>query len=197
MPGSCHRIGETLGLLQQRLRRFYYFLVVAVLAAGFALLISNKLTGISGTVAVVAASIFAMIFALIYIRFRAFRANLAFLSPAILVFPIWFLANSSIYEIVFPGEPAASLEVSVKKPAPVFVVVFDEFPVTSLLDEDHAIDPVRYPNFAALAKNSYWCRNATTISSDTLLSIPSILSGRYPKPEEYFPVILPLHLCGL
>jgi len=186
-PALVVLLGEILGLLQQRIRHFYYFLVAAILAAGFALLIFNKLTGISGTVTVVAASIFAVIFALMYIRFRPFRANLVFLSPAILVFPIWFLANSSIYEIIFPGEPAASMEVSVKKPAPIFFVVFDEFPVTSLLDEERAIDPARYPNFAALAKNSYWFRNATTISSDTLLSIPSILSGRYPKPEQYFP----------
>ncbi len=186
-PALVVVLGETLGVLQQRIRRCYYFLVVAILAECFALLIFKRLTGMSGTVTLAAASIFALLFALAYVRFKPFRANLVFLSPAILVFPIWFLINSSIYEIIFPGKPAAAIEVSVGNPAPIFVVVFDEFPVTSLMNEERVIDPVRYPNFAALADDSYWFRNATTISSDTLLSIPSILSGRFPMPEEYFP----------
>ncbi len=42
----------------------------------------------------------------------------------------------------------------------VVLVVMDEFPSDSLLDRRRRVDPVRYPNFAALAADSTWFRNA-------------------------------------
>jgi len=65
--------------------------------------------------------------------------------------------------------------------APVVVVVFDELPLVSLLDGRGRIDPVRYPNLAALARNVTWYANATTPSDASKLAIPSILDGRTPK----------------
>lgn len=60
----------------------------------------------------------------------------------------------------------------------VVVVIFDEFPSTSLLGKGHRIDAVRYPNFAALARGSTWFRNATSVSDTTFAAVPSILDGR-------------------
>jgi hypothetical protein len=60
----------------------------------------------------------------------------------------------------------------------VVVVIFDEFPSTSLLGSNHHIDAVRYPNFAALARGSTWFRNATSVSDTTFAAVPSILDGR-------------------
>ena len=69
-----------------------------------------------------------------------------------------------------------------KRPTrPVVMVVFDELPLTSLLDGRGRIDRFRYPNFAALAGDSTWYANATTVSDSTKLAIPSILDGRLPK----------------
>ena len=69
-----------------------------------------------------------------------------------------------------------------KRPArSVVMVVFDELPLTSLLDGRGRVDPVRYPNFAALARDSTWYANATTVADSTKLAIPSILDGRLPK----------------
>ena len=59
-------------------------------------------------------------------------------------------------------------------------IVFDEFPLNSLLNEDREIDSGRYPHFAALASNAYWFRNATTVSSETVRAVPAIASGQYP-----------------
>src|SRR4051812_27316224 len=41
-------------------------------------------------------------------------------------------------------------------PPPVVMIVFDEFPTTSLLDAHGRIDAVRYPNFARLARDANW-----------------------------------------
>ena len=61
------------------------------------------------------------------------------------------------------------------------MVVFDELPLTSLLDGSGRIDRFRYPNFAALARGSTWYANATTVADSTKLAIPSILDGRRPR----------------
>ena len=47
-----------------------------------------------------------------------------------------------------------------------------------------AIDRDRYPAFAALADQSTWYRNATTVSDYTQWAVPAILSGRYPAPRS-------------
>ena len=71
-----------------------------------------------------------------------------------------------------------------KRPTrPVVMVVFDELPLTSLLDGRGRIDRFRYPNFAALAGDSTWYANATTVSDATKLAIPSILDGRLPRAD--------------
>ena len=72
----------------------------------------------------------------------------------------------------------------VEATAPVVMVVLDELPLTSLMDEQRRIDPVRFPNFARLAEDSYWFRNATTVSDATLLSVPAIVSGLFPHLQD-------------
>lgn len=61
---------------------------------------------------------------------------------------------------------------------PVTLVVFDELPTASLLRGPDEIDAERFPNFAALADDAVWYRNATTVSDRTTLAIPSVFTGR-------------------
>ncbi len=44
------------------------------------------------------------------------------------------------------------------------------------------IDPVRYPNFAALAADSTWFRNAYSVYDSTTKAVPLILDGVKPHP---------------
>jgi hypothetical protein len=67
---------------------------------------------------------------------------------------------------------------------PVVLIVFDEFPTTSLLGKNGRIDSVRYPWFAALAKQSTWFPNATTVHDSTFAAVPSILDGRLHRHRE-------------
>ena len=62
------------------------------------------------------------------------------------------------------------------------LLILDELPGDSLLDRRGRIDPVRYPNFAALAADSVWFRNAFASYDSTTKAVPLILDGRRPRP---------------
>src|SRR5215208_2994743 len=64
----------------------------------------------------------------------------------------------------------------------VVLLVMDEFPGDSLLGRDGHIDPVRYPNFAALAADSTWFRNGYSVYDSTTKAVPLILDGVKPHP---------------
>jgi hypothetical protein len=63
------------------------------------------------------------------------------------------------------------------------LLIMDEFPSDSLLDRNGRIDPVRYPNFAALAGDSTWFRNAYSVYDSTTKAVPLILDGMDPRPK--------------
>jgi hypothetical protein len=63
----------------------------------------------------------------------------------------------------------------------VVLLVMDEFPGDSLLDRHRRIDPVRYPNFAALAADGTWFRNAYSVYDSTTKAVPLILDGVQPR----------------
>jgi hypothetical protein len=62
----------------------------------------------------------------------------------------------------------------------VVLVVFDEFPLQSLLDSSGRIDRRVYPTFAGFADQATWYRNATGIGGWTPFAVPSMLSGTWP-----------------
>jgi hypothetical protein len=65
----------------------------------------------------------------------------------------------------------------------VVLVVFDEFPGDTLLGPGGGIDAGRFPNFAALAGDSTWFRNAHTAYDSTTKAVPLILDGLRPRPK--------------
>ncbi|MCY3849590.1 MAG: sulfatase-like hydrolase/transferase [Acidimicrobiaceae bacterium] len=60
---------------------------------------------------------------------------------------------------------------------PIYLLVFDELPWHSLLDEAGQIDSVRYPSFARLGKTSHVFNNATTDGFTTELAVPALLAS--------------------
>jgi hypothetical protein len=67
-----------------------------------------------------------------------------------------------------------------KRPYAVLVVL-DEFPGDTLLGPDRRIDAGRFPNFAALAGDATWFRNAYTAYDSTTKAVPLILDGIRPR----------------
>jgi hypothetical protein len=77
---------------------------------------------------------------------------------------------------LLPPAPAEA-----RRRPPVVLIVFDEFPTTGLLGNHRRIDRARFPNFARLAGDATWYRNATTVSDTTFSAVPAILEGRVPR----------------
>jgi hypothetical protein len=157
--------------------------IVTVLTAAIILQLLKKIAGVPGIALVSGAVLLAIMCSVTYIRFDLVRTYLTFLSPVILLFPGLFLLNSEVSRIVFPEQVELQLG-NVESETPVVMVVFDEFPLTSLMNEQHQIDPIRFPNFSRLASESHWFRNATTVSDSTLLSVPAIVSGLSPRLQD-------------
>lgn len=90
-----------------------------------------------------------------------------------------------LFVLVWPASRVAmgsgdveAIESHVAPGTPVTVVVFDELPTASLLSGPDEIDAARFPNFAALAEDGVWYRNAITVSDRTTLAVPSVFTGR-------------------
>ena len=115
---------------------------------------------------------------LLYVKARRARLFVALMSPVIVLSPVLFLSSSSVSS--FLSSPEARSEdgifTSTELPS-IVMIIFDELPLTSLLDENRRIDSVRYPNFFELAQTSTWYRNMTALHYSTWVAIPSILTG--------------------
>src|SRR3954462_2451328 len=88
--------------------------------------------------------------------------------------------GASAAALVAPGgKPGA-----VPKRPNVVMIIMDEFPGDSLLDGNRRIDPVRYPNVAALAGNATWFPNAFTRYDPTPKAVPLIMDSKRPSPAQ-------------
>lgn len=83
--------------------------------------------------------------------------------------------NASAAALVDPNG-----KVSAPKRPNVVMIIMDEFPGDSLLDGNRRIDPVRYPNVAALAGNATWFPNAFTRYDSTPKAVPLIMDSKRP-----------------
>ena len=68
-----------------------------------------------------------------------------------------------------------------KKDVTVLQVIFDEFPLYSLLDSAGQINSTRFPGFAELAKGSTWYRNSVAESNFTHQAVPAVLASQVPN----------------
>jgi len=160
----------------RRAARIAHLVAVAILAGVLALQALKRLDA-STDALVIAAQAIGFAGAVVYSRVAAARLFLTVLLPAPLVFAAVFLHRSPAWELAFADPPIPPPATAAKRMPPIVLVVFDEFPVMSLLDARDRIDEIRYPNFARLAREGIWYRNATTVADETLDAVPSLLTG--------------------
>ena len=116
-----------------------------------------------------------------YYRLRARGLALAYLSPILLILPGLFIFHSPVRQIVLSRNQPPAHYPKIKATAPIIMVIFDEFPLASLMDDRGRINSLRYPNIAGFAGSATWYRNASSVADTTLHSIPAILDGCLPS----------------
>ena len=142
----------------------------------------------AGVVVMGAALSVAAVGTLVYLKATAARMFVSLLAPAPLVFLVVFFHSTGVAQLMrdapapdlqnwWTGGPLAS----------VVLVVFDEIPVTSLMDAGGGIDRTLFPHFAAFASESTWFRNASTSHTSTRSALPAILSGKTPSDFKRLP----------
>ena len=184
IPAFFLALEITASLRSQKLWIGIHTLLVATLLTTIALTILKPVADAPGIALAFGAGLIGIVGTMAYWRFNPVRQFLTFASIGVLVIPAVFILDSDISTIVFPDVKSSSIRVDVTSTTPVVMVIFDELPVTSLMDEKRQIDPVRYPNFAKLAKGAHWFRNATTVADRTTLAVPAILTGRVPDEKR-------------
>ena len=174
LAGTCH----------WRARRVAAGLAVAGLASAFWLPALKHWPAAPGWLVLLSAGVIGIGTEIGYVRFGSIRLFVSCLAPGLLLFPALFLARSPINKLLIRTGPADIVTTGIESRTPVVVAIFDQLPLVSLLDDRKLIDPKVYPNFAKLAGEAIWFRNATTVSDRTSHSLPAILSGDYPRPSS-------------
>ncbi|MFV2072402.1 MAG: sulfatase-like hydrolase/transferase [Thermoanaerobaculales bacterium] len=180
LPAGLFAVQSILTQLARRLGSVIYLLTVAVLFAVVAAIPVKRLFPDAGISVCAVVILIGLAATFAYDRFPPLRSVMSFLSPSALLFPVLFLFFSPVTEIMGDVTDRATELTGVESTTPVVLIVFDELPVTSLMNEHKLIDPVAFPNFAKFAARAHWFRNATTVAQNTSYAVPAILTGRYP-----------------
>jgi hypothetical protein len=157
-----------------------HLVFVAGLVAVIALHVLTNDSSLSGVGALVVAATVGVLGALLYRQAPPVGSFLTVLAPAPLIFLALFLFSSDASKLVFVSNPNVKAH-QVHSTTPVVLIVFDEFAPISLMTRDEKVDAQRYPNFAALARDSTWYRSATTVQWLTEQAVPAVLTGILPS----------------
>lgn len=175
------------GLASRTLRAIIHLLFVALLVALIAIQALKDIAPSAGSAVLMAvAAILGLAAAAGYARLSGLRSFVTVLSPAPAIFLAIFLFFSPVSELTFASGSAETANVSSR--VPVVMVVFDEVSTIAFEDARERIDPVLYPNLAALARDGTWFRYATAPTDMTGTATPTILTGTVAK--RHHPPIL-------
>jgi hypothetical protein len=171
------------GLAGQRARYAAHLVLIAVLVGLIAAQALKKSIESSDIVLIVLSVAIGAGVTALYARAEPVRSFLRVLSPAPLVFLALFLFTDPISKLAFPDEAHARAIGGVTQ-APIVVVLLDELPSNTLIDEHDRLDTRRFPGFGELARNATWFRNAYTVYDSTERAQPAIMDGNLPSKDK-------------
>ena len=139
-----------------------------------------------------------------YVRFRGVRSFALLLSAAAVLVPAFLVLDSRVRQSAAGPNQAIPTDLSdTGARAPVVLVVFDEWTLTSILDSEGRIDRERLPNLAQFADQATWYPNASAAADASELAVPAMLTGstaeqgRLPilaeQPVNLFTMLAPSH----
>jgi Sulfatase len=182
-PALLLGIELLLGLIGPSVRNGAHIAFLGALVALIAVQALKKSIDASDVVLIVLALGVGAAVAALWARAEPVRSFLNVLSPVPLVFLLLFLLSGQISELAFPNEAKARSIGGVAR-APIVVVLLDELPSNTLVDENDRLDAKRFPGFGELARNATWFRNAYTVYDSTERAQPAIMDGDLPAKDR-------------
>lgn len=182
-PAALLTIELAAAAVSRTLADVLHTVFVGGFVALLALSVLTKGDSPTGAAAVALAVAVGAVAAFAFVRTAFVRSLLMVLAPVPLLFLGLFLLHSPVRRLVFVDTPQVRAA-TVTSRTSVVLILFDEFSTVGLMDARQRIDATRYPNFAKLADEGTWYRNATTRSWVSEVSVPSILTGRAPAPGK-------------
>lgn len=189
-PALVLLLFETLfALLGRSVRRVVHVILLAGAGGMVVLGTLRDRTSWGPTLLVLGAVAGVALVAVSVVRWPAVRLWLRYLAAFPVLLGLAFLFASPVTEIVLGrGSAAAAADgVTVGDPAPVVMIVLDELPLVSLLDEENDINAAQFPNLARLAGDATWFRNESSVAPSTPEAVPAILTGTYPTDPDALP----------
>ncbi len=184
LPAAIVLLERLAGCCSRRCYETLHCVAVALFLFVLALPVCKQISPLYGSGMISCAAIGSALGTRLYFRFRPIRSVVTLASLGIVIFPVIFLLQFSANFV----KVAPSVKHTERwQPVPVVVLVFDEFCGSSLMTPEREIDAQRFPNFATLARDSTWFRNATSVNQNTVQALPAILSGKYPT-VAYAPI---------
>lgn len=136
-------------------------------------------------ISLILSALLALIFVHIYGTSIYLRTFLSYTTLLVVITPVLFSFSPNVRQILLPKQALPSQGVEVPTDTnPVVVIMLDELPTLSLLDNAGNINAKRYPNLAEFSTGATWYKYATTTAEATLHSVPPILTGKVIKIGE-------------
>ena len=158
--------------------RILHVMLLAALVGLFAIQVLKDLHITAGVILLLLGVAAAGLAAAAY-RWKGVRSWLAVLAIGPAVFLASFLWMSPSSDLLRSNDVGAAEVHQTGEARSVVMIVWDEWPLNSIVNADAEIDADLFPNLAALAEDGAWYRNATTVATATTAAVPAILSGRY------------------
>jgi hypothetical protein len=153
-----------------------------VIGALFSLFVANAWVAVFGSdtspvifgVVVVASGV---AFACAFLAFPPVQKGTIYAAWAVPLFAAWFLFMTPSGDVALARSGDLPETGEIQNPVPIVLLVFDEFPVATMIDSRGNLLTDLFPNFAELASDGVWYRNAVGVRQQTEEALPSILSG--------------------
>jgi hypothetical protein len=184
VPGLLVLVEALAARAGSRIRRHVHTTFVGALATLAMLPVADRLASLPADGVITVALLAGLGTAAAHRRLMGARSFLTALSPGMMIFPLAFLLFTPVRGLVVPARAAGPTRLAIATSVPVVLIVFDQLSAPALLDDTGAIDAVRYPHFAALARESWWFPRATAAHPYTAQALAAILTGRLPEADR-------------
>jgi hypothetical protein len=163
-------------LIGGRAEEIAYQAIVALLSVAAGFVVARQVLPDSTLGAIVLALAVAAVVSWVI---RSLDTVFVFAAVAVPVLAIMFLATSATAALIWSDpEPEPSADTTaIGSPHHIVMFQLDEMPLASIMDVDGSVNEALFPNFARLADEGTWYRNALSDSIATTQSVPAILTG--------------------